>query len=393
MNIGIFTDSYYPQISGVVTSTTILKNELDKLGHNVTIVTVAYPDIDVDNSDVIRLPSIPFLPWKEQRIGAIYSHKIMNKIKKLNLDIIHTQTEFSIGLFGRIVANRLGIPVIHTYHTMYEDYVHYISRGVMLKPASNFAKKASKLYCNGCNSVIVPSKKVRDILMNYGVNNEIEVIPTGIDLESFKKDNYDYNTIINMKKSLGIEKEQPVVLYIGRVAKEKSIDIIINSMFKLVKRIPDVKLLIVGDGPEKNNLDILAKSIGIDNSVIFTGEKNWNEIGKYYKMGDVFVSASKTETQGITFIEAMAAGIPVVAKYDRNLDGVIEDKVNGRIFNEQYELANILFDIIMNKDKAYKMSKKAYEYVENLSSVCFGKHVEAVYNKVIKKAYSMQRYS
>jgi len=158
MNIGIFTDTYYPQVSGVVTSTMILRSELIRLGHNVTIITVTHPDVE-EQEGIIRLPSLPFFFLPSQRVGMIYSHKIMNKIKKLDLDIIHTQTEFSIGIFGRIVAKRLDIPVVHTYHTMYEDYIHYVSRGIMLKPASQFAKKVSKLYCRDCSAIIVPTIK------------------------------------------------------------------------------------------------------------------------------------------------------------------------------------------------------------------------------------------
>ena len=320
MNIGIFTDAYYPQVSGVVTSTMILKSELIRLGHSVTIITVTHPDVE-EMEGIIRLPSIPFFLLPSQRVGVIYSRKIMNKIKELDLDIIHTQTEFSIGIFGRIVAKKLDIPVVHTYHTMYEDYVHYVSRGIMIKPASELAKKISKLYCRDCSAIIVPTIKVKDALWQYGLRRHIDVIPTGVDIEPFKRSNYNKQLINDEKKSLGINKTQPVVLFIGRLAKEKSLDVIISSMKELTKKIPSCKLLIVGDGPERENLQELSKELGIETSVVFAGERPYADIGKYYQLGDVFVGASLTETQGLTFAEAMAAQVPVVAKYDKNLDG------------------------------------------------------------------------
>jgi len=389
MNIGIFTDAYYPQVSGVVTSTLILKNELIKLGHSVTIITVTHPDVE-EEEGIMRLPSIPFFLLPSQRVGMIYSRKIMIKIKKLDLDIIHTQTEFSVGLFGRIVAKKLDIPVVHTYHTMYEDYIHYVSRGIMLKPASQFAKKISKLYCRDCSAIIVPTVKVKDALQQYGLMRHIDVIPTGVDIEPFKRSNYNEDLINDEKKSFGIEENQPVVLFIGRLAKEKSVDIIINSMKELIVKIPNCKLLVVGDGPERENLELQVKELDIEKSVIFTGEKPWAEIGRYYQMGNVFVGASLTETQGLTFTEAMAAQIPVVAKYDKNLDDLIQDKINGRIFYKDEDLAEILYQVLMNKEECTSMVKNAYEGIEPLSSKCFGENVEKVYMEVERQNYMLE---
>jgi len=174
------------------------------------------------------------------------------------------------------------------------------------------------------------------------------VIPTGVNIEPFEKSNYDEQLIKDEKKCFGINENEPVILFIGRIAKEKSIDVIINSMNELIKKIPNCKLLIVGDGPERENLEELTNNLAISKSVVFAGEKPWAEIGKYYQMGDVFVGASLTETQGLTFAEAMAAQIPVVAKYDKNLDGIIEDKINGRVFYKDEDLAGILYGILMD---------------------------------------------
>ncbi len=386
MNIGIFTDSYTPVISGVVTSTKILKKELEELGHNVTIVTVKHPDLKVEEEEnILRLPSIPFLPLKTQRVGSIYSTKIWKIIKKLDLDLIHTQTEFSIGLFGRIVAKRLGIPVIHTYHTMYEDYVHYIAPTSMLKPAAGFAKRVSKAYCKECNAVIVPTSKVKDKLEEYGLKHDfVEVIPTGIDLEPFKRENHSSEEGDVLRAELGLSKENKVVLFIGRIAREKSIEVVINAVKTLIDEDNNIRMLIVGDGPALDELKELAEKLSISDYIIFAGEKPWKDVGKYYQLGDVFVSASVTETQGLTFSEAMAAKVPVIAKYDKNLEEILKHEKNGFIFKENHELSEILKKILNDKGIGSAIAQKAYDEIEPLSSKHFGKTVSNLYREVVE---------
>lgn len=385
MRIGIFTDCYYPQINGVVTSTMTLKKELEKMGHKVVIVTVKHPDAQKED-DVLRLPSIPFLLLRSQRVGAVYSNKVYRQIKELNLDIIHTQTEFSLGHFGRIVARRFNIPVIHTYHTMYEDYMHYVAFGPMLRPASHLAKKVSKSYCGCCRAVIAPTLKVKNKLIEYGlVDKNIEVIPTGIDFEPFRKDNFDKKDIDDLKASYGIKKDEKVVLFIGRIAKEKSIDVIIKSMKELERKMDNFKFLIVGDGPEKSELESLAKSLGMQNRVVFAGEKPWKDIPMYYQLGDVFVSASVTETQGLTFTEAMASSVPVVAKYDENLENIMKDKINGLIFKTDEELTGIIFEVLNNEILRNRIIKGAEGLIEDMSAKHFGENVARLYEKVINE--------
>ncbi|WBW98432.1 glycosyltransferase family 4 protein [Oceanirhabdus sp. W0125-5] len=386
MNIGIFTDTYSPVISGVVTSTKILKKELENLGHNVTIVTVKHPELKIEEEEnILRLPSIPFLPLKTQRVGSVYSTKIWKKIKKLNLDIIHTQTEFSIGLFGRIVAKRLGLPVIHTYHTMYEDYVHYIAPTSMLKPAAGFAKRVSKAYCKDCNAVIVPTSKVKDKLEEYGLKHDfVEIIPTGIDLEPFKRENHSSEEGNELRKEFGLNNDNKVVLFIGRIAKEKSIDVVINAMKTLIQEDDTIRMLIVGDGPALEELKELADRLSISDYIIFAGEKPWKDIGKYYQLGDVFVSASITETQGLTFSEAMAAKVPVVAKYDKNLEDILKHEKNGLIFKEDHELSHVLKDTLNDNTKRSTIAEQAFNEIEPLSSKHFGKKVSDLYREVFE---------
>ncbi len=385
MNIGIFTDAYYPNVSGMVTSTRMLKEELIKLGHNVTIITVKVPGFDEAMPNVIRIPSIIFRPLPDHRIGSLYSHDAMKKIKSLNLDIIHTQTEFSIGIFGRIVAKTLDIPVVHTYHTMYEDYVHYITKGIMKKYVKTIAKKYSNVYCKTCDGVIVPTDKTKTALENYGYNKQAYVIPTGIDLSKFDRSQYKREDILKLKKEFDIDMNDPVICYIGRIAKEKSIDVIIKQMSYVVKKIPQAKFLIVGDGPEREALEQLGRDIGISNALRFTGLQPWDQIGIFYQLGDIFVSASITETQGLTLVEAMASELLVIAKYDSNLDGFITDKQNGRVFYNDNELAPLLIECLIDKIKSQKTIDNAYNDIQKMSARYFGERIDAIYKEIIIK--------
>jgi len=379
MNVGIFTDAYYPQINGVVISTQILKEELERLGHHVTVITVSDPNILEDQENVLRIRSVPFAVLPNFRVGQLYSRSIKKKIKALNLDIIHTQTEFSLGIFARIVAKQLNIPIVHTYHTMYEDYTHYFSPKVMDKAAKRVTQKLSCYLCRTVDNVVVPTKKVEDKLVDYGFKKDINVVPTGVNLRPFESSRYDHKLISLTKKSLGLNADDKVVLFVGRLAKEKSIDTIIKSMSKVIMNNKKAKFLVIGDGPELSNLKHLSNELDLSDHVIFAGKKPWSEIGLYYQLADVFVSASKSETQGLTFIEAMAAKKAVVAKYDTNLIGTIHDGLNGRFFYEDNELADILVDLLHDELLNRYLANNALKTAESFSGEKFGKSIESVY--------------
>jgi 1,2-diacylglycerol 3-alpha-glucosyltransferase len=378
MRIGIFTDAYDPQINGVVISTKILKKELEALGHHVTIITVSDPKVTDSEENILRLPSVPFAVLPNFRVGSIYSYKIMKSIKDLNLDIINTQTEFSLGVFARIVAKKMGIPIVHTYHTMYEDYSHYFSVKAVDKYAKKLARKFSKLVCNTVQNVVVPTKKVELVLQEYGLNKSINVIPTGVDVKPFDERRFTFEDKLRLRNTLGL-KDEPVLLFVGRLAKEKSIDLVLKQLPETLKRVPNLKFLIVGDGPEMNRLKALSIEQGVEESVIFTGKVPWDQIGIYYGISDIFISASTTETQGLTYIEAMAAKKVVLARYDTNLDETIVDGVNGRFFTEAEEIPGLIEQHVKDELLSYYLSRNAYSSVQDLSSEHFGKAIESIY--------------
>ncbi|WP_069997690.1 glycosyltransferase family 4 protein [Cellulosilyticum sp. I15G10I2] len=383
MNIGIFTDTYSPQVNGVVSSILTLEKELRKQGHNVYVFTISHPQAEENSNFVYRIASLPFIFLKDHRVGILYSNRLVRKIKRLRLDIILSQTEFSLGIFAKLVSKKLSIPIVHTYHTMYEEYMHYISKGIEFSP--KIARKYSKSFCNGVDGVIAPTKKTEKLLKSYGVKTQIRVIPTGIDFSPLEKSHYSREEVDALKQIFNIPLNDPVILFVGRVAKEKSIDVVIRAMSHLILKVPEAKLVIVGDGPSRLELEELSAHLNIRDAIIFTGMQPWSTIGRIYQVGDIFVSASVTETQGLTFAEAMAASLPVVAKEDESIAGLIRDDYNGKLFQTEEELAMILEELITDPKKQQILGHNAVHSVKPLSAEVFGLNACNYYSDVIEE--------
>jgi 1,2-diacylglycerol 3-alpha-glucosyltransferase len=383
VNIGLFTDTYFPQINGVGTSVHTLYKELKAQGHNVYIFTPDDPKRSKDEDEnIIRMPSMPCFFLKSYRMGLLYPPSSLLKMRELKLDIIHTQTEFSLGTFGKLYSKLTGIPLVHTYHTMYEDYVHYIVNGALI--SRSMAHSFSRIFCNNANAVIAPTQKVKDSLLSYGVTRPIKIIPTGIDIYKFKKENYSQEEIASLRKEYGYTKDTKVLLVLGRIAQEKNIDEILKSMPYVFENNENARLLIVGDGPYRPNLEEIVSSLGINDKVTFAGFKPWSEIGKYYQLADVYLSASTSETQGLTFVEAMAGGIPVVAKKDPCLEGLIENGVSGMMFETDEEFQKMLISLLNDSEKLSEISKNAEISADRYSSKTFGENVAHLYENVLE---------
>ncbi len=382
MNIGIFTDTYFPQINGVATSSMTLKTELEKLGHKVYIITANDPSCKEKQPTVFRLPSMPFVFLPTHRMTYMYSPKLILNFKKLKLDVVHTQTEFAIGLFGKVLSEIYKIPLVHTYHTMYEDYVHYVAKGHLMTP--NMAKAFSRIFCNRARIVVVPVEKTKQALIEYGVKRQIVVIPTGLNFSNLRRENFEQQEIQDLKKEIGLADASKVIVYVGRIAQEKSLDVVINAMPDLLKKIPDVKLVLVGNGPLINGYKEMTKELNISQSVIFTGGKPYSEIGKYYQIGDVFTTASTSETQGLTYLEAMATHLPVVAKKDQSIEGIIKNGETGYIFEKDEELSEVLYQVLTNEKDTAEIAQNGYNSIQHLSAEQFAKNIEELYINLIE---------
>lgn len=377
MNIGLYTDTYFPQISGVATSIKTLKEALEKQGHNVFIFTTTDPNVKKGTVEpnVFRFSSIPFVSFTDRRIAFRGLFEATKVAKEVNLDIVHTQTEFALGTIGKYVAHQLDIPAIHTYHTMYEDYLHYILNGHLLRPYH--VKQFVKSYLKNMDGCIAPSGRVEELLRRYGVQIPIRVIPTGVDIQSM---NSDANR--DVRKDLGIDADAPVILTLSRIAAEKKINHILNVLPAIIEEIPNVKFVIAGDGPDVKVLQEQVERLTLEDYVIFAGNVDHGDVGNYYRMADIFVSASDTETQGLTYVEALAAGTPCVV-YDTDYTENIFDKdIFGRRFNTQQEMQEEIISLL--KQKRAKIPQEILQNkLQSISSDQFATNVHDFYQYVI----------
>ncbi len=377
LNIGLFTDTYFPQVSGVATSIKTLKDELERRGNNVYIFTTTDPNAhEVQDEHIYRFSSIPFISFTERRIAVRGLFQATQIAKKLHLDIVHTQTEFSMGMIGKFVAKNLNIPCIHTYHTMYEDYLHYVANGHLLKPIH--VKEGTLYFCHHLNGIVSPSKRVLDKLTGYGVKSPIRIIPTGINVAHYEKPSQ-----IDVRQNLGIDANAPVMLSVSRLAYEKNISELIDAFPSILKQVPAAKLVIVGQGPAEADLKQQVRSLSLTDLVIFTGEIDNDDVNQYYRMADVFVSTSESESQGLTYIEAMAAGTKVVVATSPYTDGLVNDKSLGMTFNSEAEFVN---DVVL-----YLKHPEAYpnnvalrkQKLHDISAVYFVDQILAFYDDAL----------
>lgn len=396
MRIGIFTETYTPYISGLVTSVVMLKNALEREGHEVFVVTANLESFKYEYNEKERVLKIPGLPTGiyDSRLTSIYPIQAVNKIRSWKLDVIHSQTEFAIGTFARLFAKQFNIPLVHTYHTMYEDYIHYITKGYFQKSSKKLVEYFTKFYCDTtATELIVPTTKTFKLFKEkYKFQKNIHIIPTGIEVERFYEENIDKKEVNNLRRRLNITKKDFVILFVGRLAEEKNVEFLIESEKELVKKYKNIKLIIVGDGPDKEKYEQLAKRLGISDKIIFTGKAAWGDMPYYYHVSNVFATASKTETQGLTIIEAMASTVVPVCMRDEAFQSMVTEELNGLFFENQKEYQSHIISLYENKEELLRLDKQARIQAEHYSSKNYAERVLEVYNRAIKEKREEGRF-
>jgi 1,2-diacylglycerol 3-alpha-glucosyltransferase len=381
MKVLITTDCYTPTVNGVVTSVKNLKRELTKLGHKVRILTMSDSLQSTENEGVIYLGSLSAGKiYPGARLSLSRDNKYIDELLTWGPDIIHSQSEFSTFSIARKISKKLQVPLVHTYHTVYEDYTHYFS------PVEKWGKTMAALFTRATlkhtDYVIAPTEKVFTLLKGYGVAQETRVVPTGIQLCQFKS-HISEDQKNALKEAMKIPKENRVMVTVGRLAKEKNIEELLRYLSKI--RRDDLTLLIVGDGPHRESLQKYAEQIGLSRQVVFTGMVPPAKVGLYYQLGDLFVSASNSETQGLTYIEALANGVPILCRKDDCLANVIRDGQNGWQYESYLQFRKQLNEMLTAKlDDMQKKSIAAG--VQHFSSEKFGKEVEKLYLSAIESA-------
>jgi 1,2-diacylglycerol 3-alpha-glucosyltransferase len=373
MKIGIFSDSYRPYVSGVVLSIETFTSELARLGHEIFIFAPDYPQVKGKESNIFRFPSFhtPFNP--EFYIALPISMIARDYASKIDLDLIHVHSPFTLGQVGLKMARYLDIPVAFTYHTLYDQYMHYaplfgqITKTGMVKYVTNF--------CNRCNLVITPTGVIKEMILANGVKKPVISIPTGIYPERFHDGDTDF-----LSKQFGIPRSKKILLFVGRIGKEKNLSFLLRAFALVAKQEKDAVLVMVGSGPEQRVLQNSAMDLGIGEKVIFTGKLHPETVAGAYSSADIFVFPSVTETQGIVLVEAMAAGLPVVAKAAYGSLAMVQDGVTGYLCEgDEKEFAEKTLSILHDPERKMRMSASALKQADELTADKMALRMESAY--------------
>lgn len=394
MRIGIFTDQYFPTVSGVVTSIETLADGLRARGHIVYIITsLDLRNIKKEELEILKAKGEYFInvpgfhyPFKKLRGYRFINIKkeYIKRIALLKLDVIHVQTEFSMAKLAIKCSKKLNIPMVHTFHTLFDEYLSYVS-GFFTRL---FPKMMHNILVNrflrpvSRQSLIeiVPTKKVYDQRYHYklGINEDVRIIPTGINLDAFLESKRQASLVSKYQLQ-----DKFVYLFVGRISEEKRISNIITAYKKVANA--NNRLLIVGDGPELSKLRKLTLELELKENVIFTGFIEWKNISSYYALGDVFLCDSVSETQGLTYLEALASGLPLLVRKDDCLLKLLINDYNGIAYEKENELIAYMKNLETDKNKLLSLKrntkKSTIQYTDNI----FVENIIKVYEDVIKK--------
>ncbi|MDP2945009.1 MAG: glycosyltransferase [Atribacterota bacterium] len=383
MRIAFFTNCYKPLVNGVVTSISSLKEAYERKGHEVYIFAPRVEDYIDQEKNVFRYRSVNITSEVKYPLSLPLSFKVKKVITEFNPDIVHIHHPFLLSSAAIMYGKKLGIPKILTLHTQYEQYAYYafpIPERVTQKAIKMIISNlAYKIDC-----ITTPSASMKELIEGYGIKNRIEVIPNAIHLISFREDNELKKTEI--KKKYKLKNDDKIILFVGRVASEKSIDKIIKALAIIKKRrIGKEKLLIVGNGPDMDELKQLARTLKVEEDVLFAGAVSYEEIKHYYKIAYVFTIASTTETFGIVTIEALASGVPVLAVKAPGAVDILTDGLDGLLVdNDTEKFADALEKIIREPELREKLSQGALKTSEKYSIDTISERMLNLYREVIE---------
>jgi len=385
MRIGFFTDTYTPQINGVVTSICLFKAALEARGHEVYVFAPT-PEHAEDGERTVRFRSMPFAFQPEMRFASPLSIEALKVSDAAELDIVHSHDPFSIGIFGMSVARRRKIPYIHTYHTLYPEYVHYVWETRLTK---RLAERLSRDFCQQCSSIVAPSTKVERYLREWGVTVPIDVIATGIDVERYST--MDSARVEKLRASLALRPEERVLLFVGRLGREKNVEMLLRSLWHT--HLCNIRLVIAGDGPHREYLEELVDELDLRSRVSFLGYLQRDDAIAAYHLAHAFAFASTTETQGLVIGEAMAAGLPVVAVEDHAVeDFVISGRTGLIVPGRPEDLAHAFDELLGNDESRGAMANASRERAVHFSIQHQAERLENHYLSAIDNLKPRRRF-
>ena len=381
MKIGVFSESYKPYTSGVVTSIATFRTELERKGHEIFIFAPSYPEYKDEENHIYRFSSIPAPSNPNYTLAVPIYPGLGLEVKRLQLDVVHAHSPFTLGRVGLKYARRLHLPMVFTYHTRYDQYVHYLKKAPAF--AGDMTNKYSSYFCNLCDHIITPTSDIKNILRNGEVTRPISVIPTGVPLDKFEHGDGTW-----LKRHYQVPADKKVLLFVGRLTQEKNIPFLVDS-FKLIhEQYPASVLVLTAEGPMERELRQQASGLGLrpEVDVIFTGALPYDELTNVYHSADLFVFSSLTETQGLVLVEAMAAGLPVIAVRATGVNDMVSHQQDGLICSPQRrEFADQVLQVLNNPVLYQGLHQGALQKAEQMSSRSMAHKLESIYMKLIDK--------
>lgn len=381
MRILMISDVYFPRINGVSTSIQTFQRDLTGLGHEVTLIAPEYGPHQENHDWLLRVPSryLPMDP-EDRMMQRKPVYALLDTLRQRQFDIIHIQTPFVAHYAGVELSRRLNLPRVETYHTHFEECLYHYLPAVPRSAMKFLARWFNRRQCNDVDAVIVPSTAMQNVLRGHGVNKPIDIIPTGIDEAFFKPgDGASFRT------RYGIDQHRPVLVHVGRVAYEKNIDFLLRMLTVLRKTVPDVLMIIAGEGPAEKHLRALTRTLQLENNVMFAGYLDRSTtLLDCYRAGDVFVFGSKIETQGLVLLEAMAQGVPVVSLSVLGANDILDARQGALIAGEETgDFAGKVTQLLQNPELHKKLALEARAYARTWSARSFAVKAELFYTNII----------
>lgn len=385
MRVLMISDVYFPRITGVSTSIQTFAREFVETGHEVTLIAPDYGPSTPEPFEILRIPSryLPIDP-EDRMLRPRQLRRYDADLARRGFDLVHIHTPFVAHYAGLRLARRLGVPVVESYHTFFEQYLHHYVSFIPSSWLRRAARYFSAAQCNDVDALAVPSQAMLDILIRYGVKTPARVIPTGIELEQFSRGDG-----MRFRARYGIPPERPLLVHVSRLAFEKNIDFILRTLARIKTQVPDVLLVIVGEGPARSQLSAQIQTLELTHNTLFTDYLSRDgRLEDCYSAGAALVFASRTETQGLVLLEAMALGVPVVSTAVMGTREVLAGGLGSLIAEEDEQdfaakAVRLLTDPVLRE----RLSSEAVQHARSWSAPILAERMLQLYSQVSGKAY------
>ena len=385
MRVALFTETYVNSINGVMAHVKTLKYGLEQLGHEVLVVTAdKHARHHYIQDGILHCPAFESKRLYGFGVALPYSRKRQRMIADFNPDVIHIHHEFGIGLSGIRAARILHKPLVYTLHTMYDQYIYYIAPKMFLRLATKFSHRYERFIARSATALTSPSQKGNEYFKRIGINKEFNLIPNSADLETFDPNKITTEQRQEIRKQYAIPADRCIACFVGRLGKEKSVDVLLDYWAKTITLRDNLHLLIVGDGPDKAALEEQAKKLGIENMVTFTGLVPHEKMPAYFACCDIYVTASLSEMNSISMLEGMASGLPTLQRYDELNADQIKSGVNGYLFHTAEEMADKLREIAsLSPRELQNLKETVINTVRNRGSNELATYMLEIYQKAL----------